>query len=91
MFDRYASRLSDISTFDAMDSFLRSENIAGKFLRYAADVDNICCTDAEWAQSKSYMLPEVYALVSRYSRLGENAFYKYWLPVDTTVEAALRQ
>lgn len=91
MFDRYASRLSDISTFDAMDSFLRSENIAGKFLRYAADVDNIRCTDAEWTQSKSYMLPEVYALVSRYSRLGENAFYKYWLPVDTTVEAALRR
>ena len=91
MFDRYASRLSDISTFDAMDSFLRSENIAGKFLRYAADVDNIRCTDAEWAQSKSYMLPEVYALVSRYSRLGENAFYKYWLPIDNTVEAALRR
>ena len=90
MFDRYGSRLSDISSFADMDSFLRGENIAGKFLRYAADVDKIRCTDAEWAKSKPYMLPEVYALVSRYSRLGENAFYKYWLPVDTTVEAALR-
>lgn len=90
MFDRYGSRLSDISSFADMDTFLRSENIAGKFLRYAADVDKIRCTDSEWAKSKPYMLPEVYALVSRYSRLGENAFYKYWLPVDTTVEAALR-
>ena len=72
-----------------MDRFLSSENISGQFVRYAISVDGIGCTDAEWAQSRPYLQPEVYALVSRYSRLGENAFYKYWLPVDTTVAAAL--
>ena len=37
-----------------------------------------------------YLQPQLNALVARYSKLNENAFYKYYLPVDTTVEAALK-
>jgi len=29
------------------------------------------------------------ALIARYSKLGENAFYKYYLPVDNTVQEIL--
>ena len=89
MFDRYGSRLSSIDSFEAMDAFLRREDISGRFVRYAASADGIKCDAAQWAASRPYMEPEVYALVARYSRLGENAFYKYWLPVDTTVSVAL--
>ena len=89
MFDKYGSRLSSIESFDAMDKFLASEGIARQFVRYALEVDKIRCSDAEWAASRPYMQPEVYALVSRYSTLGENAFYKYYLPIDSTVDVAL--
>ena len=89
MFDKYGSRLSSIDSFAAMDRFLAAENISGQFVRYALSADGIRCTDAEWASSRPYMQPEVYALVSRYSALGENAFYKYYLPIDSTVDVAL--
>jgi hypothetical protein len=89
MFDKYGSRLASIDSFEAMDKFLASERIAGQFVQYALSVDKIKCTEAEWNASRSYMQPEVYALVSRYSALGEDAFYKYYLPIDSTVDVAL--
>ena len=89
MFDKYGSRLASIDSFDAMDKFLSRENISAQFVRYARDVDKISCTDTEWQASRSYMEPEVFALVARYSTLSENAFYKYYLPIDSTVDVAL--
>lgn len=89
MFDKYGSRLASIDSFAAMDKFLVQENIARQFVRFAMDKDKIKCTEAEWAASRSYMEPEVFALVARYSALSENAFYKYYLPIDSTVDVAL--
>ena len=34
------------------------------------------------------MMPQVNALVGRYSKLGEDAFYRLWIVVDKTVEEA---
>lgn len=89
MFDKYGSSLTGIDSFDAMDRFLARENISGQFVRYALSADGIRCSAAEWAASRPYMEPEVFALVARYSALGENAFYKYYLPIDSTVDVAL--
>ena len=89
MFDKYGSRLSSIDSFDAMDKFLASEKISRQFVRYAMDVDKIPCSDSEWERTRSYQEPEVFALVARYSKLSENAFYKYYLPIDSTVDVAL--
>ena len=58
---------------------------------FARRQDNIGCTEAEWDRTEPYLLPQLRALIARYSRLGENAFYKYYLPIDNTVEAALGQ
>ena len=52
-------------------------------------MDNIRCTEADWDESESYLVPQLKALISRYSKLGENAFYKYYLPVDVTVENSI--
>ena len=89
MFDKYGSRLASIDSFEDMDKFLASEKISRQFVRYALDVDKIRCTEAEWDRTRPYQEPEVFALVSRYSKLGENAFYKYYLPIDSTVDVAL--
>lgn len=89
MFDKYGSRLSAIDSFDAMDKFLASEKISSQFVQYALSADGIRCSADEWARTRPYQEPEVFALVARYSKLGENAFYKYYLPIDTTVDAAL--
>ena len=51
--------------------------------------EGIATSEADWKDSEPYLLPQLHALISRYSKLGENAFYKYYLPVDNTVEKAL--
>ena len=90
IFDKYSRRLQAIDNFRDMDIFLNNINLEVEFSQYAKTVDNIHCTEAEWDESEPYLLPQLKALISRYSRLGENAFYKYYLPVDYTVENAVK-
>ena len=90
MFDRYARRLSAIDSFEEMDKFLDGVNLKVEFPAYARKQDGIRCTEAEWDASAPYLVPQLKALISRYSKLGENAFYRYYLPVDTTVEVAMK-
>ena len=87
--DRYGARLRSIDNYPDMDRFLASVNWKVEFPAYARRQDGIACTEAEWDESAPYLLPQLKALVARYSKLGENAFYKYYLPVDNTVTEAL--
>jgi carboxyl-terminal processing protease len=89
IFDRHAARLSAIETYREMDAFLSSLNLEVDFPAYARKMDDIPCTEAEWDRTEAYLLPQLRALIARYSKLGENAFYKYYLPVDYTVGKAL--
>ena len=89
MLDRYGERLLSIDSFDEMDRFLTQLNLEVNFPHFARVRDGIPCTEAEWDETESYLLPQLHALIARYSRLGENAFYRYYLPVDTTVQKAL--
>ena len=89
VFDRNAERLLAIDNYPAMDRFLAGLNLRVNFPAFARSRDGIPCTEAEWDASAPYLVPQLHALIARYSQLGENAFYKYYLPVDTTVEQAL--
>ena len=91
MFDKHARELQAIDNYPAMDRFLRSLNYKVEFPAFARAKDGIKCTEAEWDATASYLVPQLNALISRYSKLGENAFYKYYLPVDNTVTVALDQ
>ena len=88
LFDRYRERLLSIEKYPDMDRFLQEVNLASAFRSYAAK-EGITATPAEWDQTVPYLVPQLEALVSRYSKLGENAYYKYYLPVDNTVTVAL--
>ena len=90
MFDRYASQLRAIDNYRDMDAFLTRIDIPREFRRFALTRDGITVKDDEYAETLPYLLPQLKALVARYSKLGENAFYKYYLPVDSTVEEALK-
>ena len=90
MFDKYSKQLLAIDNYPDMDAFLKRIDIPGEFRRFALHRDGITVSDAEYAETLSYLQPQLNALVARYSKLNENAFYKYYLPVDSTVEAALK-
>ena len=90
VFDRHSARLLAIDDFAQMDRFLDGLNLKVEFPAFARRKDGISCTEAEWDESAPYLVPQLKALIARYSKLGENAFYKYYLPVDNTVEEALK-
>ena len=90
MFDKYAKQVLPIDNYADMDAFLARIDIPGQFRKFALQRDGITVSDAEYAETLPYLQPQLNALVARYSKLNENAFYKYYLPVDTTVEAALK-
>ena len=89
MFDKYKSRLSEIDNDAELGIFLDKMNIPSAFREYASSKDGITCTQKEWEETSEYLLPQLRALVGRYSKLGENAFYKMYLNVDPTLKKAI--
>ena len=89
MFDRYKGSLTEIGDYDELNRFLDRMNLPEAFREYASSKDGISCTQKEWDETSDYLLPQLRALVGRYSRLGENAFYKMYLNVDVTLKKAI--
>jgi len=46
---------------------------------------------AEWAESSAYMMPQIKGLVGRYSQVGEEAFYHFYLDIDDCLRTAIAQ
>ena len=89
MFDRYKGSLSGINDFDELGRYLDGLDIPAKFREYASRVDGITCSTEEWKETEEYLLPQLRALIGRYSKLGDDAFYKMYLGVDTTIKKAI--
>ena len=89
MFDKYKSELVKISDFNALSDYLTQIDLEHQFLDYAYRVDGIKAKPGEWESTKDYMIPQIYGLVGRYSKVGEEAFYRYYLPIDDTIQKAL--
>ncbi|MBQ4305845.1 MAG: S41 family peptidase [Bacteroidales bacterium] len=89
MFDKYRGTLSGISDFDSLEKFLESVDLPSQFRSYAARVDGIMATAEEWNETVPYLKPQLKALTGRYSQLGENAFYKFYMSQDQTLLTAI--
>lgn len=91
IFDRYKKDLSKIDDFQRLESFLESIDLESQFIQYAENVDGIKLkSKSEWDETKKYMMPSVNALVGRYSELDEEAFHRFYIPVDPVIQAALK-
>ncbi len=90
-FDSHKKELESVETYSALVEYLDSANLESGFLRFAASTDGLKPAAGEWEQSKAYMMPMVKALVGRYSKLGEDAFYHLYMEVDETVKVAVAQ
>ena len=90
MFDKYKGGLSGISDFDALVDYLHGLDLESQFLDYAARIDGLRPASGEWKQASQYMMPQIYGLVGRYSKVGEEAFYRFYLPIDETIQTALK-
>ena len=89
VFDSDKKHLSEIDDFQELERYLDKIPLKERFLAFAASKDGIRPAPGEWEATESYLMPQLRALVGRYSKLGENAFYKLYLPVDATIRIAL--
>ena len=90
MFDRYSATLSGIDDFEKLTGYLNSLD-PGKQFREFTSAEGLKPAPAEWLQTESYLMPQLNALVGRYSKLGDEAFYRYYLDIDDVVKAALTE
>jgi len=89
-FDSHKAELQQIDSYDALTSYLDRAGLEQKFLAFAAAKDGLKpSSSAEWNTEKSYMMTQVRALVGRYSKLGDNAFYHLYLSVDNVFKEAM--
>lgn len=89
MFDRYRKSLSSIEDFNSLERWMEEVSVEKQFLEFAAREDGLKPLAGEWEKSRQYMLPSVKALVGRYSRLDDEAFYRFYLPIDETISTAM--
>ena len=90
-FDRNKSSLSKIDDFARLEKWMNDVDVEQQFLNYAAKVENLKPAAGEWEETKWYMMPQVKALVGRYSKLQDEAFYRFYLPIDNEFQTALTE
>ena len=89
MFDRFKGTISVIDDYDELNKTLDRMDLPSRFREFASRTDGITCSQKEWEETQDYLVPQLRALVGRYSKLGENAFYKMYLKVDDTLKKAI--
>ena len=87
-FDLHKHRLSAIDNYSSLESFFENIDLSASFLKFAAS-DGVVPKGDEWKRSREFILPLLKALIARYSKMGQEAYYKMLLPIDDTFEVAL--
>jgi len=91
-FDTHKAELQAISDYEVLLRYLDQSALEQRFLDFALQRDALRPdSPASWAVEAPYLMTQVRALVGRYSRLGDNAFYHLYLTTDDTFAAALRR
>ncbi|MBQ7623634.1 MAG: S41 family peptidase [Bacteroidales bacterium] len=89
-FDVHKDELQAIDDYDMLLSYLGKAKLEKAFLEFARTKDGISPTKEEWRLEKNYLMTQVRALIGRYSKLGDNAFYHLYLNNDPVFKAAMR-
>jgi carboxyl-terminal processing protease len=89
MFDRFKGTISGIDDYEELNKALDMLDIPSRFREFASSKDGITCSQKEWDETQDYLIPQLRALIGRYSKLGDNAFYKMYLKVDDTLKKAI--
>jgi carboxyl-terminal processing protease len=90
MFDKYRGVLSGFDDFSSLQRWMDTIDLDNQFLKYAELSENLVPAKEEWDNTRPYMMPQLKALIGRYSKLDDEAFYRFYLPIDETIQAALR-
>lgn len=87
-FDKHKEQLGSIANYSDLLAYLDAAELDKAFFAYVKKHDSLVPEPGEWENSKDYMLTQIRALVGRYSKLGDNAFYHIYLDIDDCFKAA---
>ena len=90
-FDAHKNELQAIGDYPSLMRYLDGAGLEKHFLEYASVHDGLVPEGGEWNTERQYMMTQVRALVGRYSKLGDRAFYHIYLDIDDVYKAAIRQ
>lgn len=90
-FDAHRSAILNEDDFSSLSHYLDNCGIENEFLSFCAGMGIRPASTEEWKESAPYMLPQIKGLCARYSKVGEEAYYRYILPDDKTIQAALNR
>lgn len=88
-FDAHKKELQAIDDYDVLLKYLDGAGLERQFLAFARERDGLAPKGREWEVERSYMMTQIRALVGRYSKLGDNAFYHLYLSTDEVFKAAM--
>ena len=88
-FDGHRQELAAIDDYAHLLAYLDRAGLERQFLAFAKERDGIAPAGGEWETERQYIMTQVRALVGRYSRLGDKAYYHLFLQTDETFKAAL--
>ena len=88
-FDAHKQELAEIDDYDRLLGYLERAALERQFLAFAKSRDGLAPQAEEWATDKQYMMTQVQALVGRYSKLGDKAYYHLFLQIDPAFKAAM--
>ncbi len=89
VFDKDSKRISALDSYDGLVKYFAGFNLKREFLSYAS-AEGIVPAAGEWEESEPYLIPQLKALIARYSKLGEEAFYRFYIDIDDGIKIALR-
>ena len=88
-FDGHKRELSAIDDYPQLLSYLDRAGLERQFLAFAKERDGLTPDAGEWETDRQYIMTQVQALVGRYSKLGDKAYYHLFLQTDETFKAAM--
>lgn len=87
-FDTHRKPLAGMDNFEEVSRYLDSSSLDRDFLSFASSL-GIKAAPGEWEQTRPYLLPQIKGLCARYSKVGEEAYYRFILPIDDCVIKAM--
>ena len=88
-FDSHRRELSQIDDYGHLLDWLDRAGLEQQFLAFARSKDQLVPKPEEWSTDRQYIMTQVQALVGRYSKLGDKAYYHLFLQTDPTFKAAM--
>lgn len=88
VFDQNKKLFNEIDTFNKLEAFLHRLDIPRDFLSFVRS-QGVKVDMKQWNLSKEFMLPQLRAIIARYTKLGDVAFYSIFEEIDPVIQAAL--